>query len=62
MISNTVLLWKKTPAQRVTAVEPDVTIAIIIETSQYNLRREIIREIVVDDDDSCCLELGQQDL
>jgi hypothetical protein len=62
MIPNTVLLWKKTPVQRITAAEPDLTIAIIIETPQYNLRQEILREIVVDDDDPCSLEFGQQDL
>jgi hypothetical protein len=62
MISNTVLLWKKTPVQRVTAAELDLTIAIITETPQYDLRQEIMREIVVDDDDPCSLEFGQQDL
>jgi hypothetical protein len=62
MIPNTELLWKKTPVQRVTAAELDLMIAIIIETPQYDLRQEIMREIVVDDDDSCCLEFRQQGL
>jgi len=62
MISNTELLWKKTPVQRVTAAELDLTIAIIIETPQHDLRQEILSEIVVDDDDSFPLKFRQQDL
>ena len=62
MIPNTVLLWKKTPVQRVTAAELNLMIAIIIETPQYNLRQEVMREIVVDEDEPCSLEFGQQDL
>jgi len=63
MISNTVLLWKKTPVQRITAAELDLMIAIIIETPQYDFGQEITREVMVDDDDDpCSLEFGQQDL